>query len=802
MRIAINRICRGRGIVYFDAVVVAPSNTSVLKISARSELGIALPVERYDLKTKTSYDNKDRFRMILATPMLNTRQICFSVEAVSAAGITIASKEKCIHRASTKWLSKINYKLNFEEASHLRDTDRFTYSNQIHVKPMFCSIASKKNELIIKGVICSPANSEELELELLASDGSIVEGFAPKLLPPQRVLYEGVPRVEVSFTARVPDDNKAYCLVAKGEGDVRSGFMSLYNGAKTPAFTDHFMFYYRAVWSWLWPGMMRDHNRKYQFADPRDYSVKDGPKFSIVVPLYNTPITFFEEMVDSVVNQLYTNWELVLVNSTPDNVELVSAIKSLDDSRVKVVTLSENLGISDNTNAGIAVSEGDYISFFDHDDLLDKLVLFRYATAIKNNPDVDALYCDEDILTEDGEYTAPHFKSDFNIDLLRAHNYVTHLLTVRSSIVKELMLRGEFDGAQDYDFVLRLSERTNRFVHISEVLYHWRASATSTASRSDSKPYAQLAGLNALQQHCNRLNLPAKVGESDVQFFYKTSYEVAGNPLVSIIIPNKDSVEVLSRCIDSIEEKTAYRHFEIIVVENNSVLEATFEYYRRVQSAYDNVKVVYWPSEFNYSKINNFGADSARGEYLLLLNNDTEVIKCDWLDSMLGFCQRGDVGVVGAKLLYPDDTIQHAGVAMLTCKSLADVGGPVHVFCHLDSEDYGYMNRAAFSQDVSIVTGACMLVKRSIFDSLGGLSERYAVAYNDVDFCLRVRKAGYLVVYDADAVLYHYESFSRGSDEVGAKALRFVTEQGKIREDWPEYFTGSDPYHGRYLNLV
>ena len=734
--------------------------------------------------------------------MLATRTIIIQVDEIDEEQHILSSARRRLPRFLTKWLSRINYKLSYEEVSHLRDTDRFTYSNQIHVKPMFCSVASKKSELIIKGVICAPANAGLLKLELLSADGNIVTGFDPTLLVPQKVLYEGIPREELSFTARVPDNGKAYCLLAKGENGVRSGFMSLYKGAKTPAFTDHFMFYYRAAWSWLWPEMARDHSRKYLFADPKDYIVEDGPKFSIVVPLYNTPVKFFQEMVSSVLDQLYTNWELILVNSTPDNKELASAIASVDDGRVKVITLTENLGISENTNVGIIAAEGDYISFFDHDDLLDKLVLFRYAATIKNDPEVDVLYCDEDILTEDNEYAAPHFKSDFNIDLLRAHNYVTHLLTVRSSIVKELMLRKEFDGAQDYDFVLRLSERTNKFVHIPEVLYHWRASATSTASKSDSKPYAQLAGLNALQQHCDRLGMKARVEESDVRFFYKTSYEVSGDPLVSIVIPNKDSVEVLSRCIESIEKKTNFRHFEIIVVENNSTSEGTFKYYQHIQNVYDNVKVVYWPSEFNYSKINNFGAESALGEYLLLLNNDTEVIKGNWLDSMLGFCQRDDVGIVGAKLLYPDNTIQHAGVAMLTCKTLADAGGPVHVFCHLDSEDYGYMNRAAFTQDVSIVTGACMLVKRSVFDSLGGLSERYAVAYNDVDFCLRARKAGYLVVYDADAVLYHYESFSRGSDEIGEKAKRFVTEQGKLREDWPEYFTGSDPYHGRFLNLV
>lgn len=272
-----------------------------------------------------------------------------------------------------------------------------------------------------------------------------------------------------------------------------------------------------------------------------------------------------------------------------------------------------------------------------------------------------------------------------------------------------------------------------------------------------------------------------------------------GDPLVSIIIPNKDSSEVLAQCIDSIYVKTEYKNFEIIVVENNSVLPETFEYYRALESEHSSVRVVTWPGEFNYSKINNFGAGFARGDYLLLLNNDVEVISPKWLGSMLGFCQREDVGAVGARLLYPDDTVQHAGVGMIFCKNRGEMGGPVHVFGHLDSGDPGYMNRAVISQDVSIVTGACLMTKRSVFDSVGGLSEQYAVAYNDVDYCLKVRRSGKLVVFDAAAELYHYESFSRGSDEADDKIERFVTEQGRLRMDWPRCFYRGDPSYTKYM---
>ena len=271
---------------------------------------------------------------------------------------------------------------------------------------------------------------------------------------------------------------------------------------------------------------------------------------------------------------------------------------------------------------------------------------------------------------------------------------------------------------------------------------------------------------------------------------------MAGDPLVSILIPNKDSVKVLSRCIDSVEQKTTYRNFEIIVIENNSVQDETFEYYREVQERYDNVRVVTWDGPFNYSAINNFGAKHASGEYLLLLNNDIEVIEAGWMSAMLGLCQREDVGIVGAKLLFPDDTVQHAGVMMIKCGNVNDNAGPMHVFSHLDRDDPGYMRRAQLVQDLSIVTAACLMTKRSVFDALGGLNDDFVVAFNDVDYCLRVRETGKLVVFTPDALLYHYESFSRGSDTLDANVARFIREQGKMRSIWSRYYVQGDPYHG------
>ena len=358
------------------------------------------------------------------------------------------------------------------------------------------------------------------------------------------------------------------------------------------------------------------------------------------------------------------------------------------------------------------------------------------------------------------------------------------------------MLRSEFDGAQDYDFLLRLVERTTNIAHVPDVLYHWRISDTSTAKSAGNKGYADEAGRKALQEHLDRCGLAATAEGTENACFYHVAYEVADEPLVSILIPNKDSVKVLSRCIESVEQKTTYRNFEIIVIENNSVQDETFAYYREVQERYDNVRVVTWDGPFNYSAINNFGAKHASGEYLLLLNNDVEVIEAGWMSAMLGLCQREDVGVVGAKLLFPDDTVQHAGVMMIKCANANDNAGPMHVFSHLDRDDPGYMRRAQLVQDLSVVTAACLMTKRSVFDALGGLNEDFVVAFNDVDYCLRVRETGKLVVFTPDALLYHYESFSRGADTLDANVERFIREQGKMRSTWSRYYVQGDPYHG------
>ena len=525
-----------------------------------------------------------------------------------------------------------------------------------------------------------------------------------------------------------------------------------------------------------------------------------APKFSVVVPLYHTPAKFLKDLVRSMMYQSYANWELCLVNASPEDVHLTSLLENwaMRDKRIRVIRLEKNLGIAQNTNAGIAASTGEFIAFLDHDDFLEPDALFCYADALNKDKTIDVFYSDEDKTDEyAAHYFYPHFKSDFNIDLLHANNYMCHFLAVRKSLVDTVGgLNEKFDGAQDYDFVLRLTEHTKKIYHCPRILYHWRCSNQSTAASQGNKMYAIHAGKAALNAHYKRLGWNARAQEGAVDGWYQTKFTLKEEPLVSILIPNKDHTDDLDVCLNSFFERADYQYYEFIIIENNSVLPETFAYYEKIEKEHDNVKVVYWEAGFNYSAINNFGFKFAKGDYIMLLNNDVELITPDIFQSMLGFCMRPEVGIVGAKLLYNDHTVQHAGV-LVGAGGLAD-----HVFKGIHEDDPGYMGRAISSQDVSAVTAACLLVKRSVYEEVGGLEDEFQVAFNDVDFCLKVRKAGYLIVYDADVKLFHYESKSRGMEDTTERFIRFGNEMMLLNSKWDILSTFVDPYYNPNLSYL
>lgn len=537
------------------------------------------------------------------------------------------------------------------------------------------------------------------------------------------------------------------------------------------------------------------------------------PMISIIVPCYQTPEKYLLEMMESVCEQSYGNWQLCLMDATPsDTVERIvhSYCKKRQETRILYHHLEKNMGISGNTNAGLQAAQGEWVGFLDHDDLLAPEALYEMVALMNRKLELEVIYSDEDQVEETKQglkHKKPHFKPDFSPDLLCSNNYITHFLCVKDNVLKQVGgFRKEFDGAQDYDFILRCTESAKGIGHVPRVLYHWRVHSNSTADNPLSKTYAYEAGQRALQEHLVRTGRKGEVSQLPHFGFYRVRYAVEGEPLVSILIPNKDQWSVLRRCLDSVQKST-YHNYEIIIIENNSVEEETFAYYKELLGESEEpygtgvlpggqrVQVVVWEKGFNYSAINNFGASFANGSYFILLNNDIEIITKDWIEEMLGNCQRPEVGVVGARLYYPDNTIQHAGIVV------GIDGIAANMFPGLRRGQEGYYHKAAIQLNYSAVTAACMMVSRKVFEEIHGLEEKLTVAFNDLDFCLRVGKAGYLVVYHPFVEAYHYESKTRGLEDTEEKMRRFWEEIEFIRTRWIDLLKQGDPYYNPNFSL-
>lgn len=525
--------------------------------------------------------------------------------------------------------------------------------------------------------------------------------------------------------------------------------------------------------------------------------------FSILVPLYNTPERFLREMIESVTAQTYGKWELCLADGSDDAHDFVGRICQeyrQKDSRIKYQKLAKNEGISGNTNECYKMATGNYIALFDHDDLLHPCVLFAYMQAICEK-DADYIYCDEATFKGNSidHMITLHFKPDFAPDNLLANNYICHFSVFSRELLESgELFRSQFDGSQDHDMILRLTAKAKHIVHIPRILYYWRSHKGSVASSIDAKTYAIDAAKGAVADHLTKLGYRNFEIESTRAFatIFRIKYELTSRPLVSIIIPNKDHVDDLSRCVESIINLSTYDNYEIVIVENNSETAEIRTYYEEI-SRHPRVQVVEYKGDFNYSKINNFGVQYAKGEYLLLLNNDTEVITPDWMEELLMYAMRKDVGVVGAKLYYPDKTIQHAGIVI----GLGAHRTAGHTHYRIPEANVGYMGRLCYAQDVTAVTGACMMVSKALYEELGGLDESFTVALNDVDFCLRVREKGLLNIFTPFAELYHYESKSRGSDKKDERALRYQQESDRFRVKWADVLAKGDPYYNPNFSL-
>ena len=531
-------------------------------------------------------------------------------------------------------------------------------------------------------------------------------------------------------------------------------------------------------------------------------------KISILVPLYNTPEPFLRDMITSVLNQTYQNWELCLADGSDAEHGEVGRIcrEYLEkDSRIVYQKLLKNEGISGNTNECLKLATGEYIGLFDHDDILHPSTLYEYVKAV-NEQDADYIYCDETTFKNGdiNKMLTMHFKPDYAVDNLRANNYICHFSVFAKRLLEgEELFRSRFDGSQDHDMILRMTDRAKHIVHIPKLLYYWRCHEGSVASGIDAKPYVVAAAKGAVADHLRRHGFTHFQITSTRAFetIFKIRYEIIGDPMISIVIPNKDHAADLKRCITSILEKSTYENYEIVIVENGSETKEIFEYYTSLKE-YDNIRVVTYEKPegqngFNYSAVNNFGVKQTKGDYILLLNNDTEVITVNWMEELLMYAQREDVGAAGAKLYYGNKTIQHAGVVL----QLGAHRTAGHSHYGQSRENLGYMGRLCYAQNVSAVTGACLLVKKSLFEEVGGLDESFAISLNDVDFCLKLREKVLLNVFTPFAELYHYESVSRGLDDSGEKAERYNRESAHFREKWKTVLEKGDPYYNPNFSL-
>lgn len=522
------------------------------------------------------------------------------------------------------------------------------------------------------------------------------------------------------------------------------------------------------------------------------------PTISLLVPMFNTPVPVFSAMVDSVLAQTYEKWELCLADGGSTSQDLLRKAEAYaaDDVRIRFIPLGKNLGIAGNTNAAADLATGDFFGMLDHDDTLASFALHDMVETLNREPEADFLYSDEDKIDEAGEKRFDaHFKPDFAPDTLRSCNYICHFTVMKKSLfVQAGRFREGYDGSQDYDLFLRASEKARHIVHVPKIMYHWRVSRNSTARVVDAKPYIIESSLKALSSHLERIGMPGAVMTGLTPAVFDARPAILDKPFVSIIIPNMDHVRDLKTCITSVLEKTTWTSYEILIVENNSRESATFHYYEQLKKN-PKIRVITWGGGFNFAAINNFAVNDAKGDYVLLLNNDTEVIEGEWLTRMLEHAQRKDVGAVGAMLYYPDGTIQHAGVII----GLSSLAG--HAFKNMDRNTIGYFGRTHIVQDVSAVTAACLLMRKTVYAEVDGLDESFAVAFNDIDLCMKIRKKNYLIVWTPYAQLYHHESKSRGYEDTPKKLKRFAHEFELFYKKWGQPYQLIDPYYNPNLSL-
>ena len=577
---------------------------------------------------------------------------------------------------------------------------------------------------------------------------------------------------------------------------VENFFVTLYRGSKSVWKKYHFLVPPR-----LWKKYIklllgiRPMDHFYDPMDKKDYqawieekdaegiekkvALKYKPLISVVIPVYNADPKFLRECLDSVLAQSYKNFEICLADDASTSVETKAVLKEYEkNKKIKIVYRKKNGHISKATNSALKLAKGEFVALMDNDDVIPTDALYEVVKVLNQDKKIDMIYTDEDKLDEEGNRCYPNFKPDYAPDTFMSVNYISHLGVLRRSIINKIGgFREGFEGAQDYDLYLRFFEQTDRIYHIPKILYRWRMTEGSTAKNISKKDYALERGKKALEDALKRRKIKGKVNIAKNCPYYIVDYAVTGNPKATIIIPTRDMAEVTEMCLKSVFEKTTYKNYEVILVNNGSEKQETFDLFNKYQKKYKNFRVLDANFEFNYSRLNNYAAKESKSDYIVLLNNDIEVIDPDWLTKMLGYAEQKHVGAVGAKLLYPNDTVQHSGVVL-------GVGVASHLYCGIQRDVVAWCGQLAVPQNYSAITGACLVVSRKKWNEVGGLEEDLKVAYNDIDFNIKLLEKGYYNVCLANVELYHHESISRGSDTSGEKKVRFDTEQEYMWNKW------------------
>lgn len=804
MRLKRFGMCRGNGKAYIG-IGLSPVLPGAQPIaSAKTDTGEEVPVL---WRPGSVQENRAwQLRGVLIVPLLQVRGLTIEFRADNPASGEKTTGTMSLTMNALKWASRFNYRVRPGLCKGLRGAD---LTSPVSVELLLC--VPDDTETVWRFAVervAAKGGKAEMAFSVFDETGRPYQSD-PIVLRDRAVGSDESLRRALTVSFRLPAALHCFCIAVSDVLDQRTvGLYGVgpgeYAGAAAATAAQMRNANDEADYS---------HWRRLHEPSPESLQRQAATRFpyepliSIITPSYKPDLVYLTEMIDSVRAQTYSRWELVLVDSLAQESGVEEVVSSVGDDRIHRIDCEQNRGIAGNTNWGLAHATGDFVAFLDYDDLLAPDALYEYVASINACPQAGLLYCDEDMFEHVGAYRGPSFKSAFNRDLLYSHNYLTHFLMVRKEVLDEVGYSDDaVNGAQDYDIALKVSETGHEILHVPHMLYHWRIHAGSTSgSNSAGKPYAHTAGKVALERHFARRGIEARVEDGKTPYIYRVGYALPEpQPLVDIVIPHSGHPGLLDRCVTAILESSTYDNYRITVVKDDSADRPTeggsaedpmAGYYEELQQRSDKVRVLSWPGEPHYARLVNFGINSTQADYVLLLDDDVEAVSSDFIQEMLGYMQRPEVGVVGAKLYFADGLLQHGGMLVGSSE------GVVYVNQDLPGSAGGYLNRAERPGNFSSVTGACQLIRRATFDQVGGYSEEFAVSLGDADFCCKAIQAGFLVVFSPYAELI-YHGYLGGDREEGSpiEAQQERRERGLMRQKWPCYFSEGDPFSNPHLD--